>query len=149
SVPRGCAALICLIALVAPLIFPANPVYADDAGLEICGRVTDPQGLVLFGARVSLSVSSPSGQGAPTIAQTTTDEQGRFAFHKIPAGEYLILARAAGFIDVTLPLSLKPDAAASHSPVNLDLQFTRLAKHNGVVIVSSALEPGIDLRNSD
>lgn len=107
----------------------------------VTGRLTDTQGLVVPGAKITLSIA---GEPAHKSLETSTDEHGNFSFLDVAAGEYIITAQAKGFLSITKTVSV-----SSVETVYVNLQFTRLSKHTSVVIVSSILEPGIDLRNAD
>lgn len=62
---------------------------------SITGTVLDPNGAAVHDARVSLS-----GEKGVTD-QTATDDQGRFAFSNLPAGNFRITVTAAGFANFT------------------------------------------------
>src|SRR5262249_55078950 len=104
------------------------------------GQLTDTQGLIVPAARISLSVAQPGGKSV----EAATDELGNFAFLDVIPGEYVIAAQAKGFLSVSKNVSV-----SSAETVYVEIRFTQLAKHSSVVIVSSMLEPGIDLRNAD
>jgi len=109
--------------------------------ITVNGQLTDTQGLVVPGAKIALSIA---GLSDGKSLETTTDEQGNFSFLNVAPGEYVITAQAKGFLSVA-----KNFSATSVDTIFVEIRFTQLSKHSSVVIVSSVLEPGIDLRNAD
>ncbi len=109
-------------------------------GADISGRVVDTQGLVVVRAKITLSPTTSTGNALETLS----DEQGNFTFRNVVPGQYNLSAQAAGFVTVAKALSVN-----SEQPLDIEMQFAQLAKHSSVVIVSSMLEPGIDLRNAE
>ena len=79
-----------LMALVA-LCCAATLLAQTNAG-SITGFVTDPQGAVVSGARVSL-VSETTG--AERVL--STDERGNFTFNAVPSGTYRLKVENSGF----------------------------------------------------
>ncbi len=104
----------------------------------VSGRVLDPQGNPVPGA--SLLLESQSGYRATAAA----DRLGRYAFLALPAGDYRIQAEAPG-----LSAAVERFFVAQ-SAVVLDLKLSQLAaQHQSVVITATAVEPQIDMRNSE
>jgi hypothetical protein len=121
------------------LIVGAERLHAGGA-TDTSGRVTDPQGLAIPNARVALVHRGDSG-----TRETRTDEQGAFFFRAVPAGMYTITAQAGAF--KTVSKTLETTAAGANI---VSMRFGQIsAGHESLVIVSSALDPVIDLRNSD
>lgn len=58
----------------------------------VSGVITDPTGAVVMGAKVSLLDSS-----GRTVQSTTADEQGRYEFGDIPAGQFSLVVDSPGF----------------------------------------------------
>jgi hypothetical protein len=89
------AGLMCL--LIAPV--RAQPVPAPSAAAPagttgtIAGTVTDPDGLQIGGADVTLS--------GPTQAHTKTDDHGAFAFEKVPLGLYQVTVVKAAYVTIS------------------------------------------------
>jgi hypothetical protein len=126
---RATTAAAILAMLAAPSAFAAS---------EVSGRVLDPQGNVVPGA--TLRLNSPLGYRATT----TTDRDGRYSFLAVPVGDYLLQADAPG-----LSAAVQRFTQADHATV-LDLALSQVAaQHRSVVIVATAVEPQIDLRNSE
>jgi outer membrane receptor protein involved in Fe transport len=114
-------------------------IAAFAQGSSIRGQVTDPQGLTVAGAKVTLIAP-----GGALAAETTTDEQGNFLFRDAGPGTYTLTAKAAGLRTVTRSVSVE-----AGGPNVVQIQFTQVASQKGVVIVSSTLNPGIDQRNDE
>jgi len=81
---------IALLILVLPL-----SLAAQDATASITGAVVDPTGVYIAHAKVELN------SGTQTY-QAQTDEVGAYRFSKLPAGEYAITFKMAGFRMFTL-----------------------------------------------
>ncbi len=86
---RSIVTLTCA-AVLAGLSFPMG-VYAQQRQHVLQGDVLDERGAVIVGARLVLT--GESGLSRETIA----DSQGRFRFHGLPDGEYLLKTSAGGF----------------------------------------------------
>lgn len=68
------------------------------AGAPVAGRVLDPDGAPVAGARVSYSGASEwSQQADPRLDAAVTDDEGRYRFAALPAGSFRFEARVAGF----------------------------------------------------
>jgi hypothetical protein len=67
----------------------------------VSGRVTDPQGAVVPGARVTARQTETN-----VTAETTTDTEGRFRFPYLKVGTYEVAVRLQGFLDSTQSLTL-------------------------------------------
>ena len=108
------------------------------AGSEVSGRVLDPQGNAVPGA--TLRLDSPPGYRA----SATADREGRYFFHAVPDGDYCIQAEAPGLAAAVQRFTLTDHAAV------LDLQLSQMAvQRQSVVITATALDPQIDMRNSE
>jgi hypothetical protein len=70
------------------------------------GRVTDPQGAVVLGARVSARQIETN-----VSAETTTNAEGRFRFPYLRVGSYELKVRAQGFADSVRTLTITVGAA--------------------------------------
>src|SRR6476659_10534573 len=67
-------------------------VYAQEVSAGITGRVTDPSGSAIVGASVTAK-DLDRGTDWPT----TTNEDGIYAFPRIPIGRYELRIEAKGF----------------------------------------------------
>ncbi len=107
------------------------------AGAGLTGRVTDPQNKAVAGATIRLAGSWTS--------QICTDQQGLYAFPDVPPNCYELAVEALGFEAIHRPVSF----TGQHSEV-LDFQFSLVsARTDSVVITSMALQPAIDLRDTE
>jgi hypothetical protein len=73
---------------------------------SVSGRVTDPQGAVVTGARVTARHVETN-----VTAETVTDNTGRFRFPYLKVGPYELKVRMPGFADLTRTLTLTVGAA--------------------------------------
>ena len=90
-------------------------VWAADG--RIVGRLTDPQGAVVAGAKLRLTTKS----GAPPL-EAVSDKDGRFVFATAPPGDYVIRASAAGFDDIKQTVHV-----GDGEGLRVDLQFAHPA----------------------
>ncbi|HXJ40502.1 MAG TPA: carboxypeptidase-like regulatory domain-containing protein, partial [Bryobacteraceae bacterium] len=105
--------------------------------LDLHGRVTDPQGRSV--ARATVHLQSRSGD----LGLARTDPDGQYQFKGVPPGQYALSAEASGFTNVTRQIDFPAIQTSA------DLRFTQISvKNQSLVITSSVLEPGLDLRNS-
>ncbi len=123
------------LAFFALLSVAASPLACAQTLLS--GRVIDPQGKTVPRAAVKLILPDNS-----PVAETRTDDAGQFFFQNVTAGEYRIIASAPGFAAI----GKRVEAQSS----TLDLQFEKLQpRFDSVVITAQAIEPTVDLRNSE
>ncbi len=98
------------------MFFALSPcVWAADG--RIVGRLTDPQGAVVAGAKLRLATLS----GAPPL-EAASDKNGRFVFTTVPPGDCEIRASAAGFDEIRRTVHVGDGEA-----LRVDLQFAHLA----------------------
>jgi hypothetical protein len=81
-----------LLLLAAIVIFASQPVLAQEVSAGITGRVTDPTGAAVVGATVT---ARDINRG--TTWPTKTNEEGIYAFPRIPVGTYELKVAATGF----------------------------------------------------
>ena len=91
-------------------------------GAVVAGRLIDPQGKPVAGARLNITPSR----------ETVTTQDGKFWFSEVPAGTYKLSADAPGFDEVTRTVTVSGDA-----PVQIDLQFDRLAVRSDAMTVTA------------
>ena len=101
--------------------------YAAD--VKVAGRVLDPQGSPVVGAKVQLMQRSGG-----SLQQTTTDSQGRYQFEAHTGEDYTLRADAAGFVQATKELRLGP------RPVILDIQLTGVSGRNESLTVTANVD---------
>src|SRR6266545_2327237 len=81
-----------LLALFVCLFVCASSVVAQEVSAGITGRVTDPSGGAIVGANVTAK-----DQQRGTAWPTRTNEDGVYAFPRIPVGTYEVRVEATGF----------------------------------------------------
>ena len=96
------------------------------SGAELTGRVLDPDGLVVPGARVLLS------RTLAVTATTATDAEGRFRFTSLEAGRYEVRVALAGFRGTSAGIDLTDDEIRS---LTIVLQVSAIAES---VVVSAS-----------
>ena len=95
---------------------------------RITGKVLDPKGATVAGARVTLT----NAAGA-AIRQSKSDAQGNFVLEGIDAGQYQLTAEATSFLTVIANVSV-----AAGQPTNIDVQFQQIASSiQAVTVVAS------------
>jgi hypothetical protein len=110
----------CCALLAAPAVARAQETinYAS-----VSGRVTDPQGAVVPGARVTARKTDTNG-----MAETVTDMEGRFRFPYLKVGPYEFRVQLEGFKDsartLTLTLGSAFDLPISLALATLDTSIT-------------------------
>jgi len=105
---------------------------------SLIGEVTDPQGKRVPGAELKLA-------GGGIRKQTRADDQGHFSFSGLVSGDYIVTAEAIGFRSVSGNVTI-----AAGGTARIEIQLSKLAdQHESVVITAKALEPSVDLRNSE
>ena len=97
------------------------------SGASVSGRLTDPQNRPVPGATLRLITAAKT-----TAAEATSSPDGRFTFPTIPPGSYTLRAAAAGFADVSQPLSV-----GDGQTVQADLRFSHVGPRVETVTVSA------------
>ena len=91
---RGCA-----LTGLASLLFLCTPSgLAQEASASMTGRITDPSGAAVIGASVTAR-----DVNLLTVWPTTTNEEGIFAFPRVPTGTYELRIEAKGFKSLVRP----------------------------------------------
>src|SRR5436305_337618 len=81
-----------LLLICAAAFLGVSSMMAQEVSAGITGRVTDPSGSAIAGASV---VAKDLDRG--TTWPTKTNEEGIYAFPRIPAGDYEVRVEAQGF----------------------------------------------------
>jgi len=123
-----CPTFISAIRVLAIWLLVSSAVQGAD-GVKVTGRVTDPQGSSVAGAKLTLTTSSGS-----TVGETVADEHGDFALQSIEPGTYTVTAQAEGFETIARSI-----AVASAQQNSVDIEFLRLAKEVQQVNVMASL----------
>src|SRR6201981_1967937 len=84
-----------LSVLAAVIVFAVLPAVAQVTTADVSGRVSDPKGLAVAGAKVILSRSDVGFR-----REATTSEIGEFSVPEVPVGTYKISVEKAGFSTV-------------------------------------------------
>jgi outer membrane receptor protein involved in Fe transport len=115
------------------------PVALLAQGSEIDGRIIDPQGKAVPGARVSLIKTGIAASSA------TSDKAGWFRLREVAPGAYTLRAEAPGFVPVSREVTV-----SAMTVEETGLQFQQIeGQKQSVVITAKSLEPEIDLRNAE
>src|SRR5271166_3349257 len=111
------------------LLFFCVHVWAAPEKGQVSGRVLDPQGAPVSQARVKLV----NAAGA-AVAETHSDDQGRFTLNGIDPGVYQLIAESPSFVTVVQNVSIGPGQQQQVS-----LKFQQLAAvHQSITVVASA-----------
>jgi hypothetical protein len=111
---RGIIILLCDLT-VALLLGPSAPVFAQ----ELTGKVVDENGLVVAGAKVTLSGGSLT---APLLA--VSDDAGRFVLSSVAPGTYELRAEKPGYYaTVSHALEIKESSASLEVVLNHQQEF--------------------------
>ena len=96
-----------ILTFVAVLCLPLFITYA--AGGSIEGKVTDPKGAGVVGARITLT-----NKASKQTSTTLSDAQGRYKIEGLVAGSYSVTVSAKGFKDGTRDeVAVKDDGTIS------------------------------------
>ncbi len=114
--------------ILAALLFLVS-VQSHAAEMRVTGRVIDPQGRPVPGARLQLTQRHPG-----TTHQTTADDQGRFEFEVTSVGEYMVKANADGFQQVTKALRISSGSAS------LDIRLEKITSRAESVTVTANID---------
>jgi hypothetical protein len=125
-----------MVALTSMFFALGLRVWAADG--RIVGRLTDPQGAVVSGAKLRLATLS----GAPPV-EAASDKDGRFVFPTMPPGDYEIRASAAGFDEIKQAVHVGDGEA-----LRVDLQFAHLAARVETVTVTADVK-NVDVQSPD
>jgi hypothetical protein len=116
----------CVAFLIIPTLVAAQAT-------KISGRITDQQGYSISRIAVTLTNSADKH-----IAQTITNEEGRFLFSDVLPGTYIVAVRAADFEPVERTL-----VANANNPVTMNIEL-KVAVHSEVVnVTAEALEGNV------
>ncbi|MHA7628649.1 carboxypeptidase regulatory-like domain-containing protein [Corallococcus sp. M7] len=107
-------------------------VVVLDRGASVSGTVTDPQGLPLRGATVTLGTEAQEDAPYEEPRQALTDDQGRFHLQGIAPGSYLLDAVVRGDLmnaSVSQPITFQ---AREHKDVSLRMEAGR--ERSGIAV---------------
>ena len=127
--------------LCSALVFPGSvSLVAQEVSAGITGRVTDPSGSSIVGAGVT---AKDLDRG--TVWPTKTNEDGIYAFPRIPAGDYEVRVEAQGFktfVQARLHLDVNQRA-------RLDVPMEVGALQESVSVTADAALLFVDLGDDD
>ncbi len=116
------------------LVMRPARVHAAET-LSLTGRVLDPQGAAVPGAKLSLRCSAGTA-----ARRTTSDADGNFSFQGVDPGDYILAAEASGFAAVNRHIFVR-----AGRPNEAELQFLELAERvqqvNVVATAPAVLTP--------
>jgi iron complex outermembrane recepter protein len=112
------------LVLLAPVLALAQP------GAQVTGRVTDPSGSPVVGARVSLRM------GVVERQHSIADPRGRYTFQGLSTGDYTVTVSAPHFRRASKQIHVSSGAL---QPLVLDFQLTLLPVSQKVTVLG---EPG-------
>lgn len=121
-----------VLTLAAVLCLPLIITYA--AGGSIEGKVTDPKGAGVVGARITLT-----NKASKQTSTTLTDAEGKYKIEALVAGSYSITVSAKGFSDGTRDeVVVKDDGSVS---VDLKLEIASLEAQVKVISQKGNQDP--------
>jgi hypothetical protein len=111
-------------------ILPAHLTASGSTeSCRISGRILDPQLAPVSGANLTLA-----NVAGALIRQTKSDQQGKFVFEDIDAGEYQLTGEAASFVPVVLNVSI-----AAGREKEITLQFKQVVSIlQSITVVASS-----------
>src|SRR5262245_42429387 len=110
------------ISLVLVLLFATCPAVGQSGHGVVRGRVTDPSGAVLQGARVDLQ---------PIGSVSISNTQGEFTFLDVPAAPYTVNVSYVGFFTYTQDVTVK-----SGETIHLDAVLKVESKTEAVIVTT-------------
>lgn len=124
----------CLALSVATLLLATQPLtLGQDASGKIVGTITDQQGAVIAGARITITST-----GTQSIRETVTDKDGSFQVLSLPLGSYRLTGEHPGFKRaVTEVISLQINQALR---VDMSLEVGGNTEQVEVTVQSSTVE---------
>ena len=129
----------------------ATDATAQQATAKIVGTITDPQGLVVTGVKITVT-----NRATNVSAETTTDKGGFYQVLDLPIGSYKIVARHEGFRPlemITAPLQinqsfradLKLEVGAANEQVLVEAQGSGVETINPTLGQSVTSRPIVNL----
>jgi hypothetical protein len=97
--------------------------------ITIRGRITDPDGALIPGAKVT--INGPDGKA---VATATADSAGNYEVHGLKPGSYTIMASYSGFA----PFQSQPIAIAAGQAKRVDIKMAIQVEQQNVVVTDEA-----------
>ena len=127
--PLYCRRLIAVSALLFSLVvMSANGALAAGTA-RLLGNVTDPQGVYVVGAHITLVYSA-----SVVVQEATSDEQGAFVLDVILPGQYQLKAASPAFVSIIVDVSVATDERKL-----INLQFKQLVSVQQAITVVASL----------
>jgi hypothetical protein len=97
--------------------------------VTVRGRITDPDGALIPGAKVT--INTPDGKA---VATTTADSAGNYEVHNLKPGTYTVMASYAGFA----PFQSQPIAITAGQAKRVDIKMAIQVEQQNVVVTDEA-----------
>jgi hypothetical protein len=111
------------------LLLVLTPALLGQAFTCLSGAVTDPTGAVIPGAILTITNTHTGVQWS-----SISNAAGRYSFSHVPPGDYELLAKCTGFVDV----QIKGLELLVNSPATADIRFEKLGAIAETVQVEAA-----------
>jgi ankyrin repeat protein len=116
----------------------SQPGSQPGSGATVAGLITDPNGAVVAGAKVTLA-----GKGSPVAFTFPTGDDGAYRFPSLDPGIYTLNVEGGGFAPVEVEVDLSRDATKSVS-IQMQLQvFVNLVQVESLIEVENSIQGGI------
>jgi uncharacterized protein (DUF58 family) len=128
-VSEGAAVGLAVVAILILVFFTSLPIYAQVSGATLSGTITDPQGAVVAGAKVTVRAT-----GTGVVTNDETNSAGFYSVPNLNPADYEISVGAAGFktsvTHVTLRVGDKQvlNLALTIGSVQQDVEVTSVAR---------------------
>jgi hypothetical protein len=109
------------LGLVFCLLFVGLSAFGQASDAMITGTVTDPQGAVVVGAKVTVKNSATG-----VVSSTVTTDTGNYTIADLPPGTYIITVAKKGFKTYTHANSAVASAAIAKEDVALQVEGPRI-----------------------
>ncbi|MCU1309348.1 MAG: TonB-dependent receptor [Candidatus Angelobacter sp.] len=148
---RGYRLALAVIATLGILFSLTLPLAAQDATGKVVGTVTDPQGAVVAGAKVTVTNTATS-----VTREATTAADGTFLVNALPIGNYTVAVQKNGFtkavspvqqlfINQNLRMDMKLAVGASTETVEVQAQAAGVETINATLGQSVTSRPLVNL----
>lgn len=131
--------LILISSILLCFVVYTSSVFAQSQFGAITGTVTDPNGAVVPGARVTVS-----GVSVGLSRTATTDSQGFYAFRQLPPGTYNINVAASGFAEK----AATNQSVSVETTTSVNIQLTVIGADAVVDITGDELVTPVDATDS-
>ncbi len=126
---------VCVVTIFTICFGLATAAWAQNQAGSISGTLTDPAGSVLRGAQISIPAKD---------VIVSTDEQGRFFFSGLQAGDYSISVSYIGFQKLTKTVTVNPGESTT---VSLQLQVE--SQKQSVLVTAGSASAEVEAVNEE